>query len=106
MQAFQKTMDMPAVGGGVVAGQGQGHVPLSMAFGHFPRLHAGEEIVLLLIAVDRKVAEIHPRETGYAPPFPTTVPPSVNNATCASQTDFPRKKEDFPQIFLYFWVSL
>ena len=92
-------MDMPAVGGGVVAGQGQGDVPFFMAFGHFPRLHTWEEIVLLLIAVDRKVAEIHPRETGYAPPFLTTVPRSQENATCASQTDFQQKKGRFSANF-------
>ena len=55
----------PLVRGGVMAGKGQGQQALTLRLVEFTRLHGGEEVGLILIAVDGEVAEGHPGQAGH-----------------------------------------
>ena len=55
---------MIAVGGSVVAGEREGQEAPAVPEYKFSRLHRGEEVVLQPVAVDGKVLEIYPGDTG------------------------------------------
>ena len=55
---------MVAVGGGVVAGEGERQEAFAVPEYELTRLHRGEEVVLQAVAVDGKVLKGHPGDAG------------------------------------------
>ena len=64
LQLLQKLGQMVAVGGGVMAGDGQGEQQGAVPGEYFSRLHRGKEVVLQPIAVDGEVLEGYPGDAG------------------------------------------
>ena len=64
LQPLQKLGHMVAVGGGVVAGEGQGQEAPAVPFNEFSCLHRGEKVVAQAIAVDGEVLEGYPGDAG------------------------------------------
>ena len=64
LQPLQKLGHMVAVGGGVVAGEGEGQEASAVPEHELSRLHRGEEVVLQAVAVDGEVLKGHPGDAG------------------------------------------
>ena len=64
LQPLQKLGHMVAVGGGVMAGEGEGEEASAVPVHELARLHRGEEVVLQAVAVDGEVLKGHPGDAG------------------------------------------
>ena len=64
MKMLQDLGHMIAVGGGVVAGEGEGQEASAVSEHELSRLYRGEEVVLQAIAVDGEVLKGHPGDAG------------------------------------------
>ena len=64
LELAEECLHLPAVGGGVVDGEGEGQQELLPFPAELARLHGGEEVGLFFIGMDGEVAEAHPRQAG------------------------------------------